>query len=104
MKTHNHCLCSGLVLGRHPVAHGHAGILPSSLLLLLEVLVVCHLLLLLVGHVAGVHTRGTGDIRLLGVDIAVAHILGRLRRHLGRIDAILVGSGIRSIEAGLEQR
>lgn len=101
MKTHSHRLRRGLVLRWHPVTHRHARILSSCLLLLLKALVVGHLLLLFVRHVAGVHTGGTGDIRLLRVDIAVADILWRLSRHLGRINAILIGSGIRCIQAGL---
>ena len=53
-----HQLRSTLMLGRHP---RHAGILPSSLLLLLQVLVVGHLLLF-IGHVTGVHAGGMGHI------------------------------------------
>lgn len=104
MKTHSHRLRRGLVLGGHPVTHRHARILSSCLLLLLKALVVGHLLLLFVRHVAGVHTGGTGNIRLLGVDIAVANILWRLSRHLGRINAILVGSGVRCIQTGLIEK
>lgn len=71
------CLRGGLVLRGHTAAHGHARILATRLLLLLEVLVVGHLLLLLVGHVAGVHA-GTRHVALGRVDVAVSHILGGL--------------------------
>lgn len=95
-------LRSGLVLGGHPVANRHSRVLPTSLLLLLlEILVVGHLLLLFVCHIAGVHTRGSRDTRLLGIDVAVAHIFGSLSRNIGGINAILVGSRVGSVEAGL---
>lgn len=89
----------GLVLRGHTVAHWHTGILATCLLLLLEVLVVGHLLLLLIGHVARVHA-GTGHVGLRRIDI-VADILGGLGRDIGSIDAILVGGGIRCVQAGL---
>ena len=96
-------LCCWLVLGGHATTHGHAGILPTGLLLLLlKVLVIGHLLLLFVGHVAGVHPGGTRHIRLLSsIDIGVVYILGGLRWDLGSVDTILVGGGIGGVEASL---
>lgn len=91
----------GLVLRGHAVAHGHTGILATCLLLLLEVLIVGHLLLLLVGHVAGMHAR-TRHVGLRRIDI-VADILGGLGRDIGSIDAILVGGRVRCVQAGLEK-
>lgn len=90
-------LRGGLVLRGHAVAHGHARILATSLLLLLEVLIVGHLLLLLVGHVARVHAW-TGHVTLRRV---VSHVLGGLWCDIGSLDAILAGSGIGRIQAGL---
>ena len=94
------------MLRGHAAAHWHTGILPTGLLLLLlDVLVISHLLLLFVGHVAGVHSGGTGHVGLLSsIDIAVTDILGGLSRDLGGVDPILVGGGIRSIEASLVVR
>lgn len=93
------------MLRSHPVApHRHTGVLPTSLLLLLEVLVVGHLLLLLVGHVAGMHSRGTGHVGLLSIDIAGVDILGSLCWDFRRIDSILVGGGIGGVQASLEHR
>lgn len=89
------------MLSGHPVANGHSRVLPTSLLLLLEILIIGHLLLLLICHVAWVHTRRSRDTRLLGIDVAVAHIFGSLSRNIGGIDAIFVGSGVGSVEAGL---
>lgn len=101
MDTTTH-LCGGLVLRGHAVAHRHAGILPASLLLLLlQVLVVGHLLLLFIGHVARVNPCGTRHVRLLGVDIGMGHILRRLGGHFRGIDTVLIGSGIGGIEASL---
>lgn len=88
----------GLVLRGHTAAHGHTGIL-ATCLLLLEVLIVGHLLLLLVGHVAGVHAR-TGHVSLGRVDVGV--ILGGLGWDLGSIDTILAGGGIGGIQASLD--
>lgn len=96
--------CSGLMLRGHAVAHWHTSVLPTGVLLLLEILVVGHLLLLFVGHVAGVHSGGTGHIGLLGrTDVAVVDILGRLCWDLGGIDAILAGSGVWGVEASLNR-
>jgi hypothetical protein len=91
-----------LVLRGHSIAHRHAGVLPTSLLLLLQALIIGHLLLLLVRHVTWVHARRTGNIRLLRVDVGVVNILGRLCWHLRSFNAIFVGGGIGSIEASLE--
>lgn len=94
--------CSRLMLRGHAVAHWHTSVLPTGLLLLLEILVVRHLLLLFVGHVAGVHTGGAGHVRLLsGTDIAVVDILGRLCWDLWGVDAILAGGGVWGVEASL---
>lgn len=90
----------GLVLRGHAVADGHTGILATGLLLLLEVLIIGHLLLLLVGHVAGVHAR-TRHVGLRRIDI-VADILGSLGWDIGSIDTILVGSRVRCIQACLD--
>lgn len=90
-----HRLRSGLMLGRHAVAYGHARILPTGLLLLLEVLVVGHLLLL-IGHVARVHAGGMWHVWLLGIDV-VFHILGGLCWDVGSVDAVLTRGGIRCI-------
>ena len=87
------------MLGGHTVAHGHARVLTRSLLLLLKVLVVGHLLLLLVRHVAGVHARARHV--LLRRIYVVANILGCLRGDIGGVDAIFIGSGIRSIQTCL---
>ena len=95
------CLRSGLMLRGHPVAYRHAGILPAGLLLLLQVLIVGHLLLLLVGHIARVHAGRPGHIGLLGIDIAMAHILGGFGGDVGSINPILVGGGIGGIETSL---
>lgn len=94
------------MLRGHAVAHWHTGILPTGLLLLLlDVLVISHLLLLFVGHVAGVHSGGTGHVGLLSsIDVAVADILGGLRRDLGGVDTILAGGWIGSVEASLVGR
>lgn len=91
-------LSSGLVLGRHAVAHGHAGIL-ATLLLLLEVLIVGHLLLLLIGHVARVHTGRPGH----ALRRVVTDILGSLGRDLGALDAVLIRGGVGRIQAGLAE-
>lgn len=91
------------MLRSHPVApHRHTGVLPTGLLLLLEILVVGHLLLLLVGHVARMHSRGTGHVGLLSIDIAGVDILGSLCWDFRRIDTILVGGGIGGVETSLE--
>lgn len=89
------------MLRRHAVAHGHTGILPTSLLLLLQVLVVGHLLLLLVGHVAWVHSSRTRHGRLLSVDGAVVYVLGSFGRDIWSIDAILGRGRVGRIETGL---
>lgn len=97
-------LCGGLVLRRHAVADGHAGVLTTGLLLLLlQVLVVGHLLLLLVGHVARVHA-GAGHVGLRSVDIVMGNVLGSLGRDVGGVDAILVGGRVGGIQAGLEEQ
>lgn len=90
----------GLVLRGHAVADGHTGILATGLLLLLEVLIVRHLLLLLVGHVARVHAR-TRHIGLGRIDV-VADILGGLGRDIGSINTVLVGGRVRCVQACLE--
>lgn len=87
-------LCRGLVLRRHAVTHRHTSVLPTGLLLLLEVLVVGHLLLLFVGHVSRVHGTHVG---LLSVDIGVADILRSLCGDVGGIDAILTRGRVRGI-------
>lgn len=89
------------MLRGHAVAHRHTGVLPARLLLLLQVLVVGHLLLLFVGHVARVNACGTRHVGLLGADVVVSHILGRLGGHLRGIDTVFIGGGIGSIETGL---
>lgn len=89
-----------LVLRGHAVAHGHTGILATGLLLLLEVLIIGHLLLLLVGHVAGVHAR-TRHVGLRRIDI-VADILGSLGWDIGSINTILVGGRVRCVQACLD--
>lgn len=96
------CLRGGLVLRGHTAAHGHARILATRLLLLLEILVVGHLLLLLVGHVAGVHA-GTRHVALGRVDVAVSHILGGLGGDVARVDAVLVVGGVRGVQTGLHE-
>ena len=103
-RSKDHRLCSGLMLGRHPVAHRHSGVLPTSLLLLLKILVVGHLLLLFVGHVAWVHARRARDVLLLGIDIVVGgDILGCLCRHITGLDTVLIGGRIGCIETGLSR-
>lgn len=98
-------LCGRLMLGWHPVANSrNTWILRTSLLLLLQVLVVRrHLLLLLVRHVGGVHSRGTRDVGLLSsINIVMVDILWSLCRHFGScINSVLIGSRIGSIETGL---
>ena len=95
------------MLRRHAVAHWHTSVLPTGLLLLLEVvLVVGHLLLLFVGHVAGMHSGRTRDVGLLGrgsIYVGVVDILGGLRWDLGGIDAILAGGRVRGVEASLDK-
>lgn len=95
------------MLRRHATTDRHAGVLPTGLLLLLEVvLVVGHLLLLFVGHVAGMHSGRTRDVGLLGrggVDVGVADILRGLRWDLGGIDAILAGGRVGGVEASLDK-
>lgn len=88
------------MLRGHAVAHGHTGILATGLLLLLEVLIIGHLLLLLVGHVAGVHAR-TRHVGLRRIDI-VADILGSLGWDIGSINTILVGGRVRCVQACLD--
>ena len=96
-------LSGGLVLGRHATSHRHTRVLSASLLLLLEVLVVGHLLLLL-SHVARVHLRGATHVGLGRVDVGVRNILRGLGGDIRSIDAILVGGGVRSVQAGLWTR
>lgn len=88
------------MLRGHAVADRHTGILATGLLLLLEVLIVGHLLLLLVGHVARVHAR-TRHVGLGRIDV-VANILGGLGRDIGSINTILVGGRVRCVQACLE--
>jgi hypothetical protein len=92
-------LSSGLVLRRHATGDWHGILTTSLLLLLLEILVVCHLLLLLVGHVARMNA-GT-HIPLGSVDIVVSHVFGGLGGNIGGVDAILTGGWVGSIQAGL---
>lgn len=100
-KGKQSALCGGLVLRRHAVADGHAGVLTTRLLLLLlQILVVGHLLLLLVGHVARVHA-GAGHVGLRSVDIVMGNVLGGLGRDVGGVDAILVGGWVGSVQASL---
>lgn len=88
------------MLRGHTVAHGHAGVLTTGLLLLLEVLVVGHLLLLLVGHIARVHSGAT-HVGLRSVDIVVRHVLGGLGGNIGSVDAILAGCRVGGVQASL---
>jgi hypothetical protein len=90
-------LSSGLV-GRHATADGH-GVLATLLLLLLQVLVVGHLLLLLVGHVTRV--QAGAHIPLGRVDIVMSHILGSLGGDIGGVNTVLAGGGVRGIQTGL---
>lgn len=83
----------------HAVAHGH-GILAASLVLLLEVLVVGHLLLLLIGHVARVHART--HVGLSGGHVVLGDVLGSLGRRVGSVDPVLVGSRVRRVQASLD--
>lgn len=98
-RYEDHLRC-GLVLRGHPVANRHSGILATCLLLLLEVLIVGHLLLLLIGHVARVHARA----RHTALGRVVSHILGSLRWDIRGLNAILGGSRVGGIQAGLESR
>lgn len=95
------------MLRGHATTDRHAGVLPTRLLLLLEVvLVVGHLLLLFVGHVTGMHSGRTRDAGLLGrgsIDISVVDILGGLRWDLGGVDAILAGGRVGGVEASLDK-
>lgn len=101
-------LCSGLMLRWHAVANWHTSILPTGLLLLLQVLVVRHLLLLLVGHVSRVHAGRTRHVGRLSGDIAVVYILGSLCWDLGGIDTVLgrgrVGGVKASLSGGISNR
>lgn len=95
------------MLRGHATTDRHAGVLPTRLLLLLEVvLVVGHLLLLFVGHVTGMHSGRTRDAGLLGrgsIDISVVDILGGLRWDLWGVDAILAGGRVGGVEASLDK-
>jgi hypothetical protein len=84
-------LSSRLVLRWHPTSDGHARILATglSLLLLLEILVVSHLLLLFMCHIARLQTTGARDIRLRGVHAAVRNVFGRFCGNISGVDAIL---------------
>lgn len=87
---------------------GHCGILTSSLcllllLLLLKILVVSDLLLLLTGHVTGVYATGAWDRLLLGADIGVCDVIGRLGGNFWRLDAIFGSGWLRSIETSLRE-
>lgn len=88
-----------MVLGWHATADRHGVLTTSLLLLLLEVLVVRHLLLLLVGHIARVNT-GT-HIPLGRVDVVVSHIFGGLGGDIGSVDTILTGGWVGSVQACL---
>lgn len=90
----------GLVLRGHTVAHGHARVLATCLLLLLEVLIVGHLLLLLVGHVAWVQAW----TRHVALGRVVSHVLGGLRRDVGSVDAILAGRRVGSVQTSLGEQ
>lgn len=92
-------LSSRLVLGRHAIAHRHSGIL-ATLLLLLEVLIVGHLLLLFIGHVARVHTGRPGH----ALRRVVTDVLGRLGGDLGTLNAVLVRGRVGRIQAGLTDK
>lgn len=86
------CLSSRLVRLWHPASDGHARILAASLgllLLLLEILVVSHLLLLFVCHIARLKSTGARDIRLRSIHVAVRDVFGRLCRNISSVDAIL---------------
>lgn len=92
------------MLRRHAAADRHASILTTGLLLLLEVLVVGHLLLLLIGHVARVHAGRTRHVGLLSTDVAVVYILRGLSWDVGGIDTILGRGRVGSVEASLQER
>lgn len=87
------------MLRGHAASNGHGILATSLLLLLLEVLVVSHLLLLLIGHVARVHARA--HVTLGGVDIVVSHVLGSLRGDIGGVDTILASCGVGGVQTGL---
>lgn len=90
----------GLVLRGHTVAHWHARVLATCLLLLLEVLIVGHLLLLLVRHITRVHAW-SGHATLGRV---VGHVLGSLRWDIGSVNAILAGGRVGGVQAGLGEK
>jgi hypothetical protein len=76
----------------HPASDGHARILAASLgllLLLLEILVVSHLLLLVMCHIARLQAAGARDIRLRSIHAAVRDVFGRLGGKISSVDAIL---------------
>lgn len=89
------------MLRRHAVVDRNTSVLAAGLLLLLlEILIVGHLLLLLVRHVAGVHA-GASHVGLRRIYIVVGDVLGSLRRDIGGIDAILASGRVRCIQASL---
>ena len=89
-----------MVLRWHAPCNRHARILATSLLLLLEVLVIGHLLLLLVGHVAWVHTRA-GHAGLRRIDVTVSDILRGIGWDIRSINTILASGRIGSVQASL---
>lgn len=90
------------MLRGHAAVDRHAGVLAACLLLLLEVLVVSHLLLLLIRHVAGVHARAT-HVGLWRIDAVVGDVLGSLGGDIGGVDTILAGGRVWRIQAGLRK-
>lgn len=92
------------MLWRHLASDGHPRVLSTGLLLLSQILVVGHLLLLLVGHIARMHAPWPRDVCLRRIHVVVVHVLGGLGGHVGRrVDSILVARGLRGIEACLSQ-
>lgn len=89
------------MLGRHAVANRHAGVLATCLLLLLEVLIVGHLLLLLIGHIARVHARAR-HVGLGRIHIVVSDVLGSLGGDVGSVNAILARGRVGRIQASLD--
>lgn len=91
------------MLWRHLASDGHPRVLSTGLLLLSQILVVGHLLLLLIGHIAWMHAPWSRDVRLRSIHIVVVHILGGIGGHVGGINSILVARGLGGIEACLSQ-
>lgn len=88
------------MLRRHTATDRHTSVLTTSLLLLLEVLVVSHLLLLLIGHIARVHA-GTTHVWLGRINIVVSNVLGSLGGNIGGVNTILAGGWVGGIQASL---